>query len=45
MEKFIKPTTVKEMGFAAHFRYNWMEPLVYKSIPYIPIILCGRCKP
>jgi sterol desaturase/sphingolipid hydroxylase (fatty acid hydroxylase superfamily) len=19
--------SVKEMGFAAHFRYNWMEPL------------------
>tara|TARA_R110000850_G_scaffold6278_1_gene24670 strand:- start:119 stop:532 length:414 start_codon:yes stop_codon:yes gene_type:complete len=32
---------VKEMGFAAHFRYNWMEPLVYKSILYIPIILIG----
>jgi sterol desaturase/sphingolipid hydroxylase (fatty acid hydroxylase superfamily) len=31
--------SVKEMGFAAHFRYNWMEPLVYKSILYIPIIL------
>jgi hypothetical protein len=29
------------MGFAAHFRYNWMEPLVYKSILYIPIILIG----
>jgi sterol desaturase/sphingolipid hydroxylase (fatty acid hydroxylase superfamily) len=27
------------MGFAAHFRYNWMEPIVYKSILYIPIIL------
>jgi sterol desaturase/sphingolipid hydroxylase (fatty acid hydroxylase superfamily) len=33
--------SVKEMGFAAHFRYNWMEPLVYKSILYIPIILIG----
>jgi hypothetical protein len=29
------------MGFAAHFRYNWMEPIVYKSILYIPIILIG----
>jgi sterol desaturase/sphingolipid hydroxylase (fatty acid hydroxylase superfamily) len=29
------------MGFAAHFRYNWMEPIVYKSILYIPIILVG----
>jgi sterol desaturase/sphingolipid hydroxylase (fatty acid hydroxylase superfamily) len=33
--------SVKEMGFAAHFRYNWMEPLVYKSILYVPIILIG----
>jgi sterol desaturase/sphingolipid hydroxylase (fatty acid hydroxylase superfamily) len=33
--------SVKEMGFAAHFRYNWMEPLVYKSILYIPIIIGG----
>ena len=32
---------MKEMGFAAHFRYNWMEPIVYKSILYIPIILIG----
>ena len=33
--------SVKEMGFAAHFRYNWMEPIVYKSMLYIPIILMG----
>jgi sterol desaturase/sphingolipid hydroxylase (fatty acid hydroxylase superfamily) len=33
--------SVKEMGFAAHFRYNWMEPLVYKSILYILYILIG----
>ncbi|MBG6109721.1 sterol desaturase/sphingolipid hydroxylase (fatty acid hydroxylase superfamily) [Flavobacterium sp. CG_23.5] len=33
--------SVKEMGFAAHFRYNWMEPIVYRSILYIPIILIG----
>jgi sterol desaturase/sphingolipid hydroxylase (fatty acid hydroxylase superfamily) len=33
--------SVKEMGFAAHFRYNWMEPIVYKSILYVPIILIG----
>lgn len=33
--------SVKEMGFAAHFRYNWMEPIVYKSMLYIPIILIG----
>jgi sterol desaturase/sphingolipid hydroxylase (fatty acid hydroxylase superfamily) len=33
--------SVKEMGFAAHFRYNWMEPIVYKSLLYIPIALIG----
>jgi sterol desaturase/sphingolipid hydroxylase (fatty acid hydroxylase superfamily) len=33
--------SVKEMGFAAHFRYNWMEPIVYKSILYIPIMIIG----
>jgi hypothetical protein len=29
------------MGFAAHFRYNWMEPIAYKSILYIPTYLFG----
>lgn len=33
--------SIKEMGFAGHFRYNWMEPIVYKSILYLPIILVG----
>lgn len=33
--------SVKEMGFAAHFRYNWMEPIVYKSILYLPLMLIG----
>lgn len=33
--------SIKVMGFAAHFRYNWMEPIVYKSILYLPIILIG----
>lgn len=33
--------SVKEMGFAAHFRYNWMEPIVYKTILYIPLMLVG----
>lgn len=33
--------SVKEMGFAAHFRYNWMEPIVYKTILYVPLILIG----
>ena len=29
------------MGFAAHLRYHWMEPVVYKSILYIPIAIIG----
>lgn len=33
--------SVKEMGFAAHLRYHWMEPVVYKSLLYIPIALIG----
>jgi sterol desaturase/sphingolipid hydroxylase (fatty acid hydroxylase superfamily) len=33
--------SVKEMGFAAHFRYNWMEPIVYKTILYVPLMLIG----
>jgi len=33
--------SVKEMGFAAHLRYHWMEPVVYKSILYIPLALFG----
>ena len=33
--------SVKEMGFAAHLRYNWLEPVVYKSLQYIPIALIG----
>lgn len=33
--------SVKQMGFAAHLRYNWLEPVVYKSILYIPIAIIG----
>lgn len=33
--------SVKQMGFAAHLRYHWMEPLVYKSLLYIPIAIIG----
>lgn len=33
--------SVKEMGFAAHLRYHWMEPVVYKSLLYIPIAIIG----
>ncbi len=33
--------SVKEMGFAAHLRYHWMENIVYKTILYVPIALIG----
>ena len=33
--------SVKEMGFAAHLRYHWMEPVVYKTILYIPLAIIG----
>ena len=29
------------MGFAAHLRYHWMEPVVYKSLLYIPLAIIG----
>ena len=33
--------SVKEMGFAAHLRYHWMENVVYRSIEYIPLAMIG----
>lgn len=33
--------SVTEMAFAAHLRYHWMEPIVYKSILYIPLAIIG----
>lgn len=33
--------SVKEMGFAAHLRYHWMETVVYRSIEYVPLALLG----
>jgi sterol desaturase/sphingolipid hydroxylase (fatty acid hydroxylase superfamily) len=34
--------SVKEMGFAAHLRYHWMEPVMYKSLLYIPLALIAN---
>jgi sterol desaturase/sphingolipid hydroxylase (fatty acid hydroxylase superfamily) len=34
--------SVKQMGFAAHLRYHWMEPIVYKSLLYIPLAVFGN---
>lgn len=33
--------SVKQMGFAAHLRYHWMETIVYKSIQYVPLAMIG----
>lgn len=34
--------SVKEMGFAAHLRYHWMENLIYKPLKtFVVIILIG----
>lgn len=33
--------SVKEMGFAAHLRYHWMESVLYKSITYLPLAMIG----
>ena len=34
--------SVKEMGFAAHLRYHWMEPVVYNSIRYVPLAIIAN---
>ena len=33
--------SVKEMGFAAHLRYHWMENVVYRTLEYIPLGMIG----
>jgi sterol desaturase/sphingolipid hydroxylase (fatty acid hydroxylase superfamily) len=33
--------SVKEMGFAAHLRFHWMETIVYKFIQYVPLAMLG----
>ncbi|MEH0154566.1 sterol desaturase family protein [Limibacter armeniacum] len=33
--------SVKEMGFAAHLRFHWMETVVYRTIEYIPLAMIG----
>ncbi len=33
--------SVRQMGFAAHLRYHWMENVVYSSIEYIPLAMIG----
>lgn len=33
--------SVKEMGFAAHLRYHFMENVVYRFLEYIPLAMIG----
>jgi sterol desaturase/sphingolipid hydroxylase (fatty acid hydroxylase superfamily) len=37
--------SVKEMGFAAHLRYHWMENILYKPLKTIGIMLLGGFEP
>jgi len=37
--------SVKEMGFAAHLRYHWMENILYKPFKTISIMLLGGFEP
>ncbi|MDX1545456.1 MAG: sterol desaturase family protein [Rhodothermales bacterium] len=33
--------SVKEMGFAAHLRFHWMENVVYRVLEYVPLAMIG----
>ena len=33
--------SVKQMGFAAHLRFHWMETIVYKTVQYVPLAMIG----
>ncbi|WP_109830375.1 sterol desaturase family protein [Reichenbachiella versicolor] len=33
--------SAKQMGFAAHLRFHWMENVLYKSIEYVPLAIIG----
>jgi len=33
--------SIKEMGFAGHLRFHWMESVIYKSITYFPLLVIG----
>lgn len=37
--------SVKEMGFAAHLRYHWMENILYKPLKTMAIMLLGGFEP
>jgi sterol desaturase/sphingolipid hydroxylase (fatty acid hydroxylase superfamily) len=33
--------SIKEMGFAGHLRFHWIESIIYKSITYFPLLIIG----
>ena len=33
--------SVRQMGFAAHLRYHWMETIVYRGLEYLPLAMIG----
>lgn len=33
--------SVEQMGFAAHFRFHWMETIIYRTLQYIPLAMLG----
>ncbi len=37
--------SVKEMGFAAHFRYHWMENIIYKPLKTLGVMVLGGFEP
>ena len=37
--------SVKEMGFAAHLRYHWMENILYKPLKTLAVMLLGGFEP
>ena len=37
--------SVEQMGFAAHFRFHWMETIVYTPSKYIALIVLGNFEP
>ena len=37
--------SVEQMGFAAHFRFHWMETIVYTPSKYIVLIVLGNFEP
>ena len=33
--------SAKELGFATHLRFHWMETIVYRTVEYIPLAMIG----